>query len=48
MPNIAIEVAQQLFERIEKKDVAGITALYADDISCGTTSPMRRSPSPTI
>lgn len=32
MPNIAIEVAQQLFERIEKKDVAGITALYADDI----------------
>ena len=32
MPNIAIEVAQQLFERIEKKQVDGIAALYADDI----------------
>jgi cobalamin biosynthesis protein CobT len=32
MPSIAIEVAQQLFERIEQKQVDGIAALYADDI----------------
>jgi uncharacterized protein len=32
MPNTALEVAQQLFERIEAKNVDGVAALYADDI----------------
>jgi len=32
MAKTAIEVAQQLFENIEAKSVAGVSAIYADDI----------------
>lgn len=33
MTDTALEVARQLFEQIEAKRVAGVAALYADDIA---------------